>query len=98
MDETPQLSIQSVQGRHNSDLNFSVNRLNQANSYRDLSTVCIIPNNGLIPARVAENWLYQTSQMNQKLVRLMMIGMETYHGFSSCIEQILATPGLNEFK
>lgn len=97
-DALPQLVFSSFQGRHNSDLTKSANRLIQANSSKDLSTVCIIPNNGLISAKVTENWLGQVSQMNQKFVRIMLTGMEKHYGFNSCIEQILATPGLNTFK
>jgi len=93
-----QLTPEYLLGRHNSDLNLSVQRLLNSRSSVDLSTVCIIPNNGLVPAKVAENWLCQTSQMNQKFLRLMANGMEKYDAYNSIIEQILTTPGLNEFK
>ncbi len=95
---TPQFTVQDYKGKHNTDLKSSTERLKKLASYRDLSTICIVPNNGLISAKVAESWLNQSSQMNQKFVRLMMIGMEKYFGFNSCIENILATPKLNEFK
>jgi hypothetical protein len=93
-----ELTFPDYSGRHNEDIIKSANRLRQQKSYKDLSTICVIPNNGLISARVAEKWMGQVSQMNQKFVRLMMIGMEKYYGFNSVIEQILATPGLNKFK
>lgn len=100
MVDTPvlQLTPQYLSGKHNSDLKFSADRLLNSRSSVDLSTVCIIPNSGLIPAKVAENWLCQTSQMNQKFLRLMAIGMENNDAYNSVIEQVLASPGLNEFK
>lgn len=94
----PELIIASHIGRHNADPEKSFARLQQANSYRELSTVCIIPNSGLIAAKVAERWLQQISQMNQKFVRLMMIGLEKNYGYNTSIENILATPGLANFK
>jgi hypothetical protein len=92
------ISRETYKGRHNQDLDSSISRLKKLNSYKELSTICIVPTNGLIPAKIAENWLNQTSQMNQKFVRLMMIGMEKYYAFNNCIENILQTPKLNEFK
>lgn len=89
---------QDYVGKHNSDLDKSRDRLSKLSSYQNLSTICIIPTDGLIPAKVAESWLNQTSQMNQKFMRLMMIGMEKYYGFNSCIENILNNPVLNKFK
>lgn len=97
-DIPPQIITAEYKGRHNSDLSKSAERLKKSLSFRDLSTVCLVPNNGLIPARVAENWFSQTSSMNQKFVRFMMIGMEKYHAFNTSIEGILTTPKLNEFK
>lgn len=89
---------QDYKGRHNADLKASAERLKRLSSYKDLSTICIVPNGGLISAVVAENWLSHTSQMNQKFLRIMVIGMEKNFGFNSTIENILMTPKLNEFK
>src|SRR5260221_5072073 len=97
-DPIPEILFADFKGRHNSDLLKSGERLKNLNSSRDLSTICIIPNNGTIASRVTERWLGQISQMNQKFVRLMMVGMEKYYGFNTAIEQILATPQLNTFK
>lgn len=98
MEDLLKLQIQDFKGVHNSDLTKSSERLEKARSSKDLSTICIIPNDGLIASRVAENWLGQVSQMNQKFLRLMVIGFEKYHAFNTTIEQIVNTPGLNEFK
>jgi len=94
----PQIIIQNYQGRHNSDLGASANRLKNANSYKDLSAVCIIPNSGTIPAIVAERWLNLQNSMNQKFIRIILNGTEKYSAYNIAIEQILANPFLNSFK
>ena len=85
-------------GRHNADLNLSAMRLNIAHSAQDLSTICLIPNDGLLSAVIVERWLGQVSQMNQKFVRLPIINPDKYFALNGSIENILATPKLNEFK
>ncbi len=92
------LTYPDFQGKHNSDLNSSINRLYTSQSYKDLGTICIIPNSGAIHAKVAERWLYQISQMNQKFMRLMMMNLEKNFAYNAAIEQILTNPGLSTFK
>lgn len=92
------LTVSDFKGRHNQDLSISANRLNIANSANNLSTVCIIPTSGLIPTKVVERWLILSSQMNQKLVRIPTITSDKYQAYNGAIEQILATPTLNEYK
>jgi hypothetical protein len=94
----PLLTVPDFRGKHNTDLGFSANRLNIANSAKDLSTICIIPNSGLISAKVVDRWLVLASQMNQKFVRLPVITGNKYSAYNNAIELILATPKMNEFK
>ena len=92
------LTVPNFIGRHNTDLVASANRLNNSNSANNLSTVCIIPTSGLINTKVVEKWLVISSQMNQKFVRIPTITNNKYQAYNESIEQILATPNLNEFK
>jgi hypothetical protein len=92
------LTVPDFKGKHNQDLNISANRLNVANSANDLSTICVIPTSGLVSAKVVEKWLIISSQMNQKLVRIPTITGDKYHCYNNSIEQILSTPGFNNFK
>lgn len=93
-----ELQIASNPGRHNTDLQSSINRLLRANSYRDLSTVCILPTSGTVHARVVQNWMTHLTQMNQKFVRLPIITKNKYDAFNNAIQGILTTPGLKDFK
>lgn len=98
MDDTLKLVIPDFRGVHNIDPEASAQRLKKANSYKDLSTVCIIHTSGLINAKIAENWMNQISQMNQKFIRLPIVGMEKYEAFNQTIEFALASPGMRDFK
>lgn len=95
----PQIIIDSYSGgHHNEDLQGSIDRLVKAGTYKDLSTICIIPTRGVVPARVVQNWWGLMAPMNQKFIRMFMIGMEVGVAYSTAIEQILANPDLSQWK
>lgn len=96
-------------GRHNIDLERSAQRLVRANSYRDLSTICIIPilstkcracgtRAASPPPRVISSWFSLMAPMNQKFIRLMPENMEVGEAYSTTIEMILANPELAKWK
>lgn len=94
----PQIVFEDYKGRHNSSLDRSAARLEQSKSYRDLSTICVIPTRGVIPAKVVQSWWGMMTPMNQKFIRSFVIGMEVGAAYTSAIEQILATPELRNWK
>jgi hypothetical protein len=63
-------------GRHNADLEASRNRLIRGNSYKDVSTVCVIPTRGMIPAKVCNALWSLMTPMNQKFIRITVEGEE----------------------
>lgn len=67
-------------------------------SYKDRSTVIIVPTRGTIPARVAHAWLNLIAPMNQKRVFLFAKGMEVGDAYNRTIAAILADPNLSKFK
>lgn len=71
---------------------------NKVAKYKDASTICIIPTRGQIPAKVVQNWWGLMPPMNQKFIRMFMIGMEVGVAYSAAIEQILAHPILSQWK
>lgn len=91
----PKIIIEDYQGRHNAS--DYVSRLTTEGTYKDLSTVCIVPTRGMIHARVVQNWMGMIIPMNQKFVRMFMIGMEVGAAYSSAIDQILAHPDLSKW-
>lgn len=94
----PQIVIENFEGKHNSSLDASTERLELSKSYRDLSTICIVPTRGQIAAKVVQNWWGLMPAMNQKFIRIFMIGMEVGAAYTAAIEQILANPVLKDWK
>src|SRR5688500_18029337 len=93
MSNAPQIIMPDV-GAHNRDLGRSRDRLMRGNTYKDLSTVCLIPTRGVIPARVVQSWFGLMTPMNQKFIRMFMSGMEVGDAYSQAITHILNTPQL----
>lgn len=81
-------------GAHNSDISRSRDRLIKGSSYRDLSTICLVPTRGSIPARVVQSWFGMMTPMNQKFVRIFLTGMEVGDAYSQAIEYIVSEPNL----
>ncbi len=94
----PQIVVEDYQGHHNKDIEKSRDRLLRGNTYKDLSTIIIVPTRGVIPAKVVQNWMSLMHPMNQKVVRLFMIGMEVGEAYNNAIEYILNNPDLSKWK
>lgn len=95
----PQIIIDNFQGGyHNLDLDKSRERLSNIRSYKDLSTICIIPTRGLIHFKVVQSWMNLMISMNQKFVRMFLYGMEVGAAYSTAVEIILNNPELSKWK
>lgn len=91
----PQIVIHSYEGYHN-QTPYEENL--KKNAYKDLSTICIVPTRGTIPAKVVQSWMGLMTPMNQKFIRMFAIGMEVGAAYSQTIEQILSNPELSKWK
>ena len=85
-------------GRHNLDLEASRGRLIRGSTYRDVSTVCIIPTRGVITAKVVQSWLGLASPMNQKFMRIFVEKMEVGDAYNAGVEMVLNNPELSKWK
>ena len=92
-----QMVVEDWQGKHNLDPNAK-DRIIRGSTYKDASTVCVIPTRGMIPAKVVQNWMSLISPMNQKFTRVFMIGLEVGEAYSQAIEMILANSELSKWK
>jgi hypothetical protein len=96
----PQIILPDV-GAHNRDLAASRTRLLKGQSYRDLSTVCVIPlhpgREGIHP-RVVQAFMNLIPPMNQKFTRIFLTNMEVGDAYTSAVEMILANPELSTWK
>jgi len=85
-------------GFHNRDMKRAKERLERGKQYRDLSTVCVVPTRGLIPARVVESWMGLLTPMNNAFIRIFVQGMEVGDAYNAAVEMILEHEQLKEFK
>jgi hypothetical protein len=85
-------------GRNNSNLESTRERLIRGQSYKDLSTVCVIPTRGVIPTKVVQSFLSMASPMNQKFLRIFVEKMEVGDAYNTGIEAILSNPELSKWK
>jgi hypothetical protein len=85
-------------GYHNRDLEKSRERLSQAKTYKDLSTICIIPTRGTIHYKVVQSWMSLMAPMNNKFIRIFVAGLEVGAAYTQAVEMILANPELSKWK
>jgi hypothetical protein len=94
-EKKPQIVMQSIDGYHNEQ---AIEFNEKKNAYRDLSTICIVPSRGVVPAKVVQYWMTLMPPMNQKFTRIFSLGMEVGSAYSNTIEQILLHPELSKWK
>lgn len=95
----PQIVIDNSQGGfHNKDLEKSIERLHNAKTYKEISTICVIPTRGTIHFKVVQSWMSLMNPMNQKFIRIFISGMEVGAAYNAAIEMILANPELSKWK
>lgn len=85
-------------GWNNSNIEAARDRLIRGQSYKDLSTICIVATRGMIPSKVVQSWVNLASPMNQKFTRIFIERMEVADAYNMGIETILANPELSTWK
>lgn len=90
--------ITPERGYQNNQMDKSIDRLMKGGTYKDQSTICVIPTRGMIHARVIQSWFGLILPMNQKYIRLFMTGMEVGDAYNQAVEYILADPNLSKWK
>jgi len=88
-------------GHHNADLKKANERLTASQSYKDLSTIIVVPTRGgrSLTPRFVSSMMGLMRAMNQKTVGpIWATGMEVGKAYNSVIEMILGNPELSKFK
>lgn len=85
-------------GRHNADPEKAASRIFESGSWRDQSTIQLIPAAAMVPAKAALSWMNLIAPPNNKFYRMLTIGMEVGEAYSAAIEGILAHPDLSNWK
>lgn len=92
----PQIIIPKFEGYHNNKKEES--RLIEGKTYKDLSTICVIPSRGQIAVPVVQNWMSMMTPMNQKFFRIFVTNMEVADAYNKAIETILNDQELKNWK
>lgn len=92
----PEVILGGHEGTHNQDLTKANSRLKRGKTYRDVSTVIIVPTRGTIPYRVAERLMGLMHPMNQQVIRLFIARMEVGAAYEYAFQLILTQ--LPQFK
>lgn len=85
-------------GRHNADPSKAASRILESGSWKDQSTIMLIPSAAMVPAKAALSWMNLICPPNNKFFRMLTIGMEVGEAYSAAIEHILAHPDLSQWK
>lgn len=68
------------------------------NTYKDQSTIILVPTRGTINHRVVSSWQSMMAPMNQKRIFWMCAGDEVGEAYNRMIKMILENPELSKFK
>ena len=80
-----------TKGRHNENIQQSLQRLHKGRTYRDLSTVMVVPTRGDIPATVVSSWMGLMRPMNQPCGGPVFFqGFEVGDAYNQAVEWVLA--------
>lgn len=96
MSVQPQIIFEDFKGFNE---RLSADEKNKKNSFKDLSTILIIPcySTGIHP-KIVQNWMNIMQPMNQKFLKVFVTDMEVGAAYTTTIENILAHPDLSKFK
>lgn len=94
----PQIVIGGTEGLNNRAERKAAKRVKESRVYKDLSTVCVVPTRGVIPARAVESWMGLLTPMNQAFVRIFISGLEVSEAYNRAIDVILSNEQLSKFK
>ena len=88
-----------VIGVHNTDIDKSIERVEESKMYEDLSTIIICPTRGMFPTRVIQSWMKLLKPMNQSVAGPIFAEcMKVDAGYNALIRYILDNPFLSKFK
>lgn len=85
-------------GYHNLDLAKSSGRIMRGSSWKEQSIVWITPSADSIPAKAVWSWLSLVFPPNNKVYRMLALGMEVGEAYSNAIEAILGHTELSKWK
>jgi hypothetical protein len=87
------------EGIHNMDLSKVENRLMRGKTYKDLSTVCVMPiRDSFVHVRVVQAWNSLIKPMNQKFMPIFLSEMEVGAAYEHVVELVRTHDELKKWK
>jgi hypothetical protein len=86
------------EGLQNLNLEHARGRLIRGGTYRDLSTIMLVPSRGQIPVKVVQSWLGLMTPMNQKFFRIFLENMEVGDAYNTGVKTILENAELSKWR
>ncbi len=89
-----------LEGLNNSDLQAARERILKGATYRDCSTVCLLPtrDDGALHFKVSDALKGLMTPMNQKFTHIRLAGMEVADAYNQGIQMVLDNPELSKWK
>ena len=95
----PRILDEDTVGKHNEDLDKSIERIDKSNMYKDLSTVIVCPTKGTFPTRVVQSWMKLLRPINQNVLGpIFAESMEVGKAYNALFKYILDNPLLSQCK
>lgn len=94
----PEIIVQDIAGKHNSNLLESTSRVLKGASWKKQRVIMVIPSGDMIPAKVYLSHCCLIFPPNQAHHRMLALGQEVGDAYNNCIEAILNHPDLSTWE
>jgi len=95
----PRILGENTVGKHNDNLEDSIQRIDKSRMYENLSTIIICPTRGMFPTRVVQSWMKLLRPVNQVVAGpIFAEAMLVDDAYNGMIEYILNNEYLKTFK
>lgn len=94
----PQIISSFDAGAHNADLQAADVRLDKSGTYKDLSTIIIVPAKESVPTKAVASWWNLMTPPNQKVAKLFAAGMEVGAAYENVFSAMMENPELSKWK
>ena len=99
MNVEPRILVGETIGHNNSNLEESIQRVDESKMYEDQSTIIICPTRGVFPTRVVQSWMKLMKPMNQQVAGpIFAEAMKVDDAYETLISYILDNDHLSTYK
>lgn len=84
-------------GRHNANLDASIDRIHRGATYKNAATIIVIPTRGTVHIKTVLSWRNLMTPMNHPSIWFPMIGLEVGAAYAAAVENIRHHPELSKW-